>query len=84
MIIDAYEFYDITKFLWFDVVEYKAVRKIGFQFPEDEPVEMFPVCIKGFDTEKKLVKHLSLIIKEIMRTQDYKKAKKELLNAKSE
>ena len=84
MEIDVHKYYDIVVQNWFKDVSYKAVRKIYFEFPIDEPREIFPPSINNFDSEKKLIRHLSLMLKELFRTQHYKKAKKELLNAKSE
>ena len=53
MKIDVHKYYDIVVQNWFKDVSYKAVRKIYFEFPIDEPREIFPPSINNFDSEKK-------------------------------
>lgn len=76
---DVEKFYDIN--IDNNTRQVYATRKIGFRFPENEPVNLFPPIVKeGFKTEEKLVKFLFSMIKQIMRSKEYKIAKEGVFN----
>lgn len=72
-------FYDIFGNRSFANPEYWAIRKPGFQFPKDEPIEVFPDTVRdNFKERDVLLKHLTLMIKELKKSKQYKDAKRKL------